>query len=204
MKKTMLTYKTIERFEREFITNYTEDDEKKIDYCAYVANIGAEGSEEEIFKNFLRVMRIEGVPYELRIIHDLRVEIRNRKHFTLRSAWDKGVTIYADELVDTLEEAIEGGFFDAENIVSAPMVARALLNGASGWREYSWGGCSLIYDMDIAKRLCNPTELKRTDNGRRRPNKNEEWLDVQARALYQARTRIHIAIQNILNKYEVQ
>jgi hypothetical protein len=34
--------------------------------------------------------------------------------------------------------------------------------------------------------FCTPSELKKTHNGERKPNKNEEWLDVQARALNQA------------------
>ena len=65
-----------------------------------------------------------------------------------------------------------------------------LLNGASDWSQYSWGGCSLIYDGDIAERLCTPSELKKTRNGERRPNSREDWLDVQARALYQASNSI--------------
>ena len=44
----------------------------------------------------------------------------------------------------------------------------------------------MIYDGDIAERLCCPSELKKTRNGERRPNSREEWLDVQARALRQA------------------
>ena len=65
-----------------------------------------------------------------------------------------------------------------------------LLNGASTWGEYSWGGSALIYNGDVAKRLCNPSELKRTHNGERRPNSREEWLDTQARALAQAAKRL--------------
>lgn len=44
-------------------------------------------------------------------------------------------------------------------------------------------------------RLCTPSELRRTHNGERRPNSREEWLDTQARALYQAARRVkrHIA-----------
>lgn len=62
----------------------------------------------------------------------------------------------------------------------------ALLNGAKDWRAYSWDGCALIYDGDIARHYCTPSELKKTKNGQRRPNSREEWLDVQARALFQA------------------
>lgn len=103
-----------------------------------------------------------------------------------RSAWNKGVKAYALELVDNLDEAILNGYFNEEDLESPKMLDRQLLNGASDWNHYSWGGCALIYNEDIAKRLCTPTELKKTDNGSRRPNANEEWLDTQARALCQA------------------
>ena len=95
-----------------------------------------------------------------------------------RSAWDKGVTLYALELLDNLR--------DLPAADSRQEIQNALLNGARDWREYSWGGCSLIYNADIAERLCSPSELKRTRSGEWRPNRREEWLDVQARALFQA------------------
>lgn len=107
-----------------------------------------------------------------------------------RSAWDKGVRVYADELLDELLDAIRGGWVDLDDMASDNLVRKALLNGASDWREYSWGGCSLIYDGDIAERLCTPSELKRTKHGERRPNGREEWLDVQHRALSQASGKI--------------
>lgn len=107
-----------------------------------------------------------------------------------RSAWNKGVTEYALELVEQLGEQIDGGYFDELNLSEPKKVRAALLNGAADWSQYSWGGCSLIYDSDIAERLCTPSELKKTRNGERRPNSREEWLDVQARALYQAANRI--------------
>ena len=65
-----------------------------------------------------------------------------------------------------------------------------LLNGAMDWEDYSYGGCSLIYDSQIAERLCTPSELKKKDGGRLEPNSQESWLDVQTRALRQASIRI--------------
>jgi hypothetical protein len=107
-----------------------------------------------------------------------------------RSAWDKGVTKYALELVEQLGEQINGGYFEELDLTESKKVRAALLNGAADWSQYSWGGCSLIYDSDIAERLCNPSELKKTRNGERRPNSREEWLDTQARALFQAANRV--------------
>lgn len=107
-----------------------------------------------------------------------------------RSAWEKGVTKYALELVEQLGEQINGGYFEELDLTEFKKVRAALLNGAADWSQYSWGGCSLIYDSDIAERLCNPSELKKTRNGERRPNSREEWLDTQARALFQAANRV--------------
>lgn len=104
-----------------------------------------------------------------------------------RSAWSKGVKMYALELLENVESAAKYSDIPMEELVkSYNLFKQAALNGADSWDEYSWGGSSLIYDQDIAERLCNPTELKITKHGTRRPNKREEWLDVQARALYQA------------------
>lgn len=107
-----------------------------------------------------------------------------------RSAWDKGVTKYALELVNQLGEQVNGGYFEELDLTESKKVRAALLNGAADWSQYSWGGSSLIYDGDIAERLCCPSELKKTRNGERRPNSREEWLDTQARALFQAANRV--------------
>lgn len=111
-----------------------------------------------------------------------------------RSAWARGVKEYALELFEAVEWSVEGGYIDAEDIADLKHLDTTLLNGASDWYDFSWGGCSLIYDRDIAARLCTPTELKRTDNGRRDPNSSEHWLDTQARALFQAEMLIKQAI----------
>lgn len=120
-------------------------------------------------------------------IEKLYQSIENEKQ---RSAWGKGVTEYALELVEQLGEQIRDGYLDELNLSDHKKVRAALLNGAETWSQYSWGGSALIYDSDIAERLCCPSELKKTRNGERRPNSREEWLDVQARALYQAANRI--------------
>lgn len=104
---------------------------------------------------------------------EIMKELENRKD---RSAWDKGVTKYALELLEGLE--------------SEEITKELLLNGADNWDRYSYGGCSLIYDCDIAERLCTPSELKKRRGGELNPNSNEEWLDIQARALSQACNRI--------------
>lgn len=98
-----------------------------------------------------------------------------------RGAWSNGVKIYAVELLSDAECN-----YDYSDIVSLDELKDAILNGASDWIQYSEGGCSLVYNADIAERLCNPSELKRTKNGLKDPNSRENWVQCQARALFQA------------------
>ena len=115
-----------------------------------------------------------------------------------RSAWSRGVKAYASDLLDELDDQVRHGYTDAEDLESPSLLKRALLNGADSWSQYSWGGSSLIYDGNIAERVCCPSELKKTRGGDRRPNCREEWLDVQARALNQAEIRIRRAVSALL------
>ena len=95
-----------------------------------------------------------------------------------RSAWERGVHAYAVELVESLD--------DSADLSNETLLRKALLNGADDWQQYSEGGCALIYDADIAERLCSPSGLKRCKGGERQPNASETWLECQARALWQA------------------
>lgn len=109
-----------------------------------------------------------------------------------RSAWARGVKAYALELLENLAE------LTADKLADPPAVRAALLNGAEDWKQYSYGGCSLIYDPDIAARVCTPSELKRTHNGERYPNSCEIWLDVQACALSQAARLVCEAVKEVI------
>lgn len=116
-------------------------------------------------------------------IEQVRAELNKRKD---RSAWDMGVTDYAHDLLDAVEESARAG----HSLNTVREWREAMLNGAQDWKEYSNGGCALIYDYDIAVRLCTPSELKRKREGELNPNSSETWFDVQARALRQAQRRI--------------
>ena len=120
---------------------------------------------------------------EQKLIATIRNKIINSP---AKSAWNKGVRTYALEIFDNYIE---------EHDSNKQITEKDLLNGASDWSEYSWGGSSLIYDEDICKRLSTPSEQKRTRCGELKTNSNEDWLDVQARALYQA-AQIVLSIAN--------
>lgn len=117
-------------------------------------------------------------------VETIKNAIENSK---ARSAWDKGVTLYALELLDNIR--------DLPEVETRKDLETALLSGARDWKEYSWGGCSLCYNSDIAERLCTPSELQRRKGGEWRPSRYEEWLDVQARALSQACRLIFLAAE---------
>ena len=105
-----------------------------------------------------------------------------RKH-KARSAWGKGIQQYAMDLIYDKQD------FSEVYVPDIKTSEKELLNGARDWKEYSWSGNAIIYDSEIARRLCSPSELKKVtrENGSvRKPNSREEWLDTQARALYQA------------------
>lgn len=92
-----------------------------------------------------------------------------------RSAWMRGVKAKA---IDMLAEMYDQG-------INVPTRAD-LLNGASDWQQWAYGGCGLVYDADIAEAYSTPSELKRTKGGCLPPNSRESWLDVEARAAFQA------------------
>ena len=127
----------------------------------------------------------EQTEHDARIIDIMETAV---DHLETRSAWARGVKAYAEDLLHHLRECAEWSAREGEPspLESRESVRAALLNGARDWKEYSHGGCSLIYSGDIAERLCSHSELKRKRGGELPPNRGEDWLDVQARALHQA------------------
>ena len=113
------------------------------------------------------------------------------------SAWGRGVKKYALDILDDLKQIAD---YEGEPLqldgASFEQFENVALNGAENWQEFSRGGLALIYDGDIAKRLCTKTELKKTNDGEKQPNSRETWLDVQARALYQAARLVYKAMRN--------
>lgn len=112
-------------------------------------------------------------------------EIRARlEAVKTRSCWDRGVKGFALNLLRSYIDICE--YCDNNGRPIPELNEETLLNGADDWNAYCYGGGALIYDGDIAKNLCTPSELKRTDNGNKAPNDREVWQDVQARAYFQA------------------
>lgn len=132
--------------------------------------------------------------------------LKNQK--PARSRWDRAVIEDAEEMIaeaidnlrDTPEEAprdLTALTAELLNVSISTLKSWGRDDGNGGIKdlyrcahESSWEGSHLCYDHDIARHYCTPSELKRTRDGQRRPNAREEWLDVQARAIYQALSKI--------------
>lgn len=126
------------------------------------------------------VTPMDAAPSDSNFFDQLRQRIEGHVT-TKRSAWGRGVDTYCMMMVDHLEE-YNGG----QAPTSLKELKEWLLNGARDWKQSSEGGQWLVSNEEIAKTLCSPGELRKVAGGRRQPNANETWLDVQARALHQA------------------
>lgn len=112
-------------------------------------------------------------------IKELIYKLENQK---ARSKWQKAIVIYSVMLLEKIQDDHD----QINDNITFNDLEVLLLNGAENWSRYSWGGNALISNEDIAKMLATPSELKKYNNGGKRPNRKEEWLDTQARALTQA------------------
>ena len=109
------------------------------------------------------------------------------KGLKFRSKWQKAVQEDASWLLEELSDSYHDEFLnDTMSFGSIEGFERVLRMGADTWKDFSEGGGALIYDKDIAEHYCTKSELKKTHNGERKPNSRESWLDVQARAFWQA------------------
>lgn len=100
----------------------------------------------------------------------------------ITAGWYNGVADYALDLIDSLDEMN----FDPSKDYTIDELYKLMLNGANDWRQYSYGGSSLIYNDDIAKRLCTPSELERNHSSELPVAGYDSCLDMQAKALSQA------------------
>ena len=141
--------------------------------------------------------------------NEIRKSICNKAMNGRQSAWSKGVTLYALDILAAIEEENDRYYLiltDDNKIDNVRNGITVHMNICSrfpfeDWKAYSRTGCSLIYDQEIAERLCTPSEYKRAEkNGFYRANSREDWLDCQGRALFQAGEMIKAAIREEIEK----
>lgn len=106
-----------------------------------------------------------------------------------RSAWNKGIKIYAIMLLENLKE----NGYKGKDITSSAILRKSLLNGADNWERYSRGGCALVYNGDIVKTLCTPAIIERYNSGALNVS-TDDIFKWQRQALQQAERLI---MQNV-------
>lgn len=117
-------------------------------------------------------------------------EVNNAK---TRSAWSKGVKAYALDILASFEESRQWCEANGESVPELDEITA--LNGANNWVMWAYGGCGLVYDADIAERLCTPSELKKLHEGAKVPAGAATWCDIEARAARQAWRMIAEAVR---------
>lgn len=106
--------------------------------------------------------------------------IKQIEQWNPRSAWDKGVK----ELMFMIVEH-EGRDFREDF-----KLFRTLDELKNLAKEWSYYGELYIYDSQIAEQFCTPSKLKKVKGGIFPPSSKEQWVDLQARACYQAFRRL--------------
>lgn len=94
-----------------------------------------------------------------------------------RSCYDKGVKLYALELLEKLKDRWGNGA-----ITDKTELDTMLKNGCATWLAYSNSGSTLYSNYDIAERLMTPTELRHCNYGK----KDLGYIIMQASALADA------------------
>jgi hypothetical protein len=96
-----------------------------------------------------------------------------------RSKWGKAVLQDAQWLLENVLENMK----DGEEV---EINETLLLNGAKSWKDFSYGGCAYVANIDIARHYATPSQFKQLEKKDWEISENETLYDVQARALRQA------------------
>lgn len=96
-----------------------------------------------------------------------------------RGQWNKATAYYAYFLLDSYIEICK--WHADQNEAIPDLLLDTVLNGSSGWHQYSHDGCALVDDRDIAKLVFTPAQFAKWERGRKVTA--EPLLHIQARAL---------------------
>lgn len=151
----MLTYKTLDRFEAEYKTEqYTKAQIEAIELAAYIANMNRSAhrdwTDNDIFADFLRILdidHIETVPARTAegitegITAALEKAMQTLDQRKDRSAWSRGVTKYAVDMLQQLTDYYKDGYISADDLETWTTAEAAALNGS--WPLHRLRGCRI-------------------------------------------------------------
>ena len=115
---------------------------------------------------------------------------------TPKAKWDRAVHSDALEL---LERVLDDNYKPKE-VASFAELKKLMLRGAENWKRFCTGGFGLISNEEIAEHYATPSEIKsrrHSDGELGNPNSREDWMDLQARGLFQAEELIKSAFYDL-------
>lgn len=107
------------------------------------------------------------------VCKDAAYRLRRAESAGRKNAQERGIYHYASDLVERIAEP------DVTFNDHYP-VEKDLLNGASSWYSYTWGGCGLVNNEDICRMFFSPSQQKAKKYGALPPHKGGNWLDFEA------------------------
>jgi len=112
------------------------------------------------------------------ICKDAAYRLRLEECTGRKSAKRRGIYHYASDLLEEQADRTCTDHYPVE---------KDLLNGASDWFAYTWGGCGLAYDEYICRAFCAPSMQKAKKYGNLPPHKGGNWLDFEAQMAMKAK-----------------
>lgn len=104
-----------------------------------------------------------------------------------KSKWREGVYSIAIDRIAEIDGNTQITWYTLLNGALWKEKEATFNNISNACNDYAWGGCGLIYDVDIADLLATKSEAYyKNGNLKGKPNASEQWLDCYARAVYQA------------------
>ena len=110
-----------------------------------------------------------------------------------KAVWEYGIEV--------LDSVATNGDDENRELWTQDKLRDLLLNGAfdyykpydeqAHWKRYSEGGCSLIWNIEIAQRVCTPNQYKKLEDKINSGDDTHDWIMIQARCLFDAAQLIY-------------
>lgn len=128
------------------------------------------------------------------------IELRDELYATpAETVWRSGVRSYAVELFTDVAEARGLNIFDD---VTVEITETELLNGADNWLHFSKGGCALVFNEDICRRLYGNKTHEKFFKSKNTSQNQPDWIELQAKALESAAKLVMKTVNKSINKEE--
>lgn len=121
------------------------------------------------------------------MIEKLKTIYKTEKRKGRPSKWREGVFNEAIDRLDSMDEGQKINWYTLLNGALWQDKQATFENILNACSKYAWGGCGICYNVDVANTFCSKSQAYyKNGNFKEQPNNREQWLDLYARAIYQA------------------